>query len=184
VLEGLGDLSAGKLIEAIGESKTQSFERVIFALGIPFIGATAARALASAFPDINKLMSATTDQLEEVDGIGKKMADSVVAYFQSDRHRLIIEKLHRAGVKLVQTAQGQSNVLEGKVFVLTGTLPGLSREAATDMIIRNGGSVSSSVGGKTSYVLAGEKAGSKLNKALEKGIPVISEAEFLRMLAY
>jgi DNA ligase (NAD+) len=181
-LEGLGKKSADNLISGIQKSKTQSLDRLIFALGIPFVGITAARILADHFHDLDSLRAADRISLENLPGIGQKMAESIYQYFKSDTNRKIIEKLRKAGLTFKSGEKNTSGLLTGKTFVLTGTLPNLTREEASNTIIRQGGRVSSSVSRATDYLLAGEKAGSKLNKAKSLGITIINEDEFFKML--
>ena len=181
-LEGMGALSARNLLSGIEKSKTQTLDRLIFALGIPFIGATAARTLADVYGDLDKLIGADEADLEEIEGIGPKMAQRTIHFFQSDINKEIIEKLRLAGVSFQYIRDGDSIKLAGKIFVLTGTLPSLSRDEAKNRILKNGGKVSSTVSVKTSYLLAGEKAGSKLVKAKKLNITIIDENEFLNLL--
>jgi DNA ligase (NAD+) len=178
-LEGLGEKSAGNLISAIEESKKQSLERLIFGLGIPFVGTTAARALAMHFKDLDHLMKAAKQELEELPGIGTKMAESIDSFFKNERNRKLVENLRDAGINFRFLGEAAEGLLNGKTFVLTGTLPSMSREEATNLILSRGGAVSSSVSKKTSYVLAGDKPGSKLDKAKKSGVPVIDEVQFL-----
>jgi len=181
-LEGLGQKSAGNLIRAIATSKKQSLERLIFGLGIPFVGATAARALAGHFRSLDHLIQAGQQELEELPGIGTKMAESITTYFKNERNRKLIENLRAAGLNFHFHGSSGESFLRGKTFVLTGTLPSMSREEATRRILSHGGEVSSAVSKKTSYVLAGDKPGSKLDKAKKSGVPVINEEQFLTLM--
>ncbi len=183
-LERMGEKSAQNLMEAIEKSKRQPLDRLIFALGIPYIGSTAAKLLAKTFKSLDALASASLESLIEIDGIGEKMAQSIVQFFKNEQNRNIIDRLKKAGVQTVLQEQEaeQGSVLEGLTFVLTGTLPNLKRSEAARLIEAHGGKVSSSVSKKTSYVLAGEDPGSKLQKARELGIPIIDEATFLKMI--
>jgi DNA ligase (NAD+) len=181
-LEGMGELSAKNLISGISKSKTQVLDRLIFGLGIPFIGTTAARTLSDIFGDLDSLITADQSALEDIEGIGPKMAISAVRFFQNDQNRQIIEKLRTAGVRFNNAQGGTSKIFTGKTFVLTGTLSSMSREEAKNIILSNGGKVSSSVSSKTDYLLTGENAGSKLNKAEKLKIPIINENELFNML--
>ncbi len=183
-LERMGEKSAKNLMEAIEKSKQQPLDRLIFALGIPYIGATAAKILAKHFKTLEALQNATKEELEQIDGIGEKMAESIVRYFKNEHNRRILKRLKQAGVKteLEEDATVENPVLQGMTFVLTGTLPHLKREEAKALIEKYGGKVSSSVSKKTTYVLAGADPGSKLNKAQQLGIPIIDEATFLKMI--
>ncbi len=183
-LERMGEKSAQNLMEAIEKSKQQPLDRLIFALGIPYIGATAAKILAKHFKTLEALQNATKEELEQIDGIGEKMAESIVRYFKNEHNRRILKRLKQAGVKteLEEDATVENPVLQGMTFVLTGTLPHLKREEAKALIEKYGGKVSSSVSKKTTYVLAGADPGSKLNKAQQLGIPIIDEATFLKMI--
>jgi DNA ligase (NAD+) len=181
-LERMGALSARNLLSGIEKSKTQTLDRLMFALGIPFIGVTAARTLADVYGDLDKLIEADEAALEEIEGIGPKMAQSTFRFFQNDINKEIIEKLRLAGVSFQSISEGESTKLAGKTFVLTGTLKSLSRDEAKNRILKNSGKVSSAVSVNTSYLLAGEKAGSKLAKAKKLNITIIDENEFFNLL--
>ncbi len=176
-LERMGKKSAEKLVEAITQSKSQPLHRLIFGLGIPFIGSTAAKLLSKHFRSIDKLAQADQESLEIVDGIGQKMAQSIIQWFSEENNRRLIEGLRQAGLVFEDFTSSADTFFEGKTFVLTGTLPGLSRNEAVELIEKGGGRVSSSVSSKTNYVLAGENPGSKLEKAKKLGIKIISEQE-------
>ncbi|MGH7994924.1 MAG: NAD-dependent DNA ligase LigA [Opitutaceae bacterium] len=181
--------STDNLLAAIDASKGAELWRFINGLGIPHVGVAAAKDLAGRFRGLEALASAAradflTDKGESrIAGIGETMADAIVGYFGDARHRRLVEDLKALGVRPSAPAGGgDSGVFAGKTFVLTGTLPGLSREEATALIEAGGGKASGSVSKKTDYVLAGEEAGSKLEKARSLGVAVIDEAEFRRML--
>lgn len=181
--ERMGEKSAQNLVEGIKASKKQPLHRLIFALGIPFIGATAARLLARRFRSLTRLKNATKEELVEIDGIGDRMADSITTFFNQEVNTHILNRLAEAGLTMEeQEEETSSGLLEGLTFVLTGTLPTMKREEAAAMIQRNGGTVSTSVSGNTDYVLAGEKAGSKLKKAESLGVKIIGEDAFRNML--
>jgi DNA ligase (NAD+) len=181
-LEGLGKKSADNLISGLQKSKKQSLDRLIFALGIPFVGITAARILADHFHDLDSLSAADQTSLEELTGIGQKMAESICQFFKSSTNRKIIENLRKSGLSFKSREEISGELLAGRTFVLSGTLPNLTREEASNMIISQGGRVSSSVSRTTDYLLVGEKAGSKLHKAKSLEIMIINESEFLKML--
>ncbi len=181
-LDGFAEKSANNLIAAISESKKSGLDRVLFGLGIRMIGSRAAQILAAHFGNIDPLMSASVDELSSISEIGTKMAQSIVEYFKQDKSLYIIERLRAAGVDLTYTSTQKGNNFDGKIFVLTGTLPTLKRNDAKKLIESYGGKVSGSVSKNTDFVVAGEEAGSKLNKALSLGIKVLSEAELTEML--
>jgi DNA ligase (NAD+) len=179
-----GEKSASNLLRNIETSKTRPFWRILYALGIRFVGGQNAQILANAFPSIDELGSASLDVLQSAPQIGPKIAQSVVEYFQQPQNRAVIEKLKRAGVNLRETSAVRPSAdgpLVGKTFVLTGTLPNLSREEATALIAEAGGKVSGSVSKKTDYVVAGESAGSKLTKAEQLGVKVVGESELRKL---
>lgn len=181
-LERFGRKSAQNLIDAIERSKEQGLDRVLVGLGIRMIGSRAAQILANEYENIDALIDASVEELSGVPEIGAKMADSLCAYFKQEKSLDIIERLRCAGVKLTYEAQRAGDALSGKTFVLTGTLPTLKRNEAKSLIESNGGKVSGSVSKKTDFVVAGEEAGSKLEKAKSLGVSVISEAELLDMV--
>lgn len=182
-LERMGKKSAENLVNAIEKSKRDDLYRLVYALGIPHIGAKAAQLLCGSFPSMERVMSAGEEELAAIDGFGGVMAKEVTEFFAHDSARELVERLKELGVNMEAYEQEQAGSLfEGKTFVLTGTLPNLSRKEASDIIQRNGGKVTGSVSKKTSYVLAGEDPGSKLDKANALGIPVLSEEELMAML--
>ncbi len=182
-LERMGEKSAQNLLTAIERSKQQPLDRLIFALGIPYIGSTAAKILANRFKSLQALMNASYEELEQIEGIGEKMAQSIVEFFKNEQNRKVIDELIKAGVRTeAEEQEKQGTELEGKIFVLTGTLPHLKRTEAAKLIEKHGGKVASSVSGKTSFVLAGEDPGSKYDKAKQLGVPIIDEETFLRMI--
>ena len=181
-IDGFKEKSANNLINAIENSKSRNLDKLVFALGIRNVGAKAATLLCEEFNSIEGLINAQITDIIKIDGIGDIMAESVAEYFKSESVRNIIRRLREKGVNMQYTSSVESDVLKGKTIVVTGTLPTLSRDEAEKLIRDNGGKASSSVSKKTSYVLAGEKAGSKLDKANSLGIPVITEEEFLKMI--
>lgn len=181
-LERMGDKSAKNLIDAIEKSKQAGLERLLFALGIRNIGAVAAAALAARFGTLEAAMDATVEDLCAIPDFGEITALCVVNYFSHEQNRNLCRRLADAGLVTTSTAAPTSDRYAGKTFVLTGTLPTMSRDEASALIKAQGGKVSSSVSKKTDYVVAGEAAGSKLTKANELGVTVIDEATLLEML--
>ena len=176
------DKGADNILAAIEQSKQVPFERVLFALGIRFVGEVGAKKLARYFGDIDSLMNASEAELAQVEDIGEKTAQQIYAYFQSPAHHDIVERLRAAGLQMKSAATKVSNALEGKVFVVSGVFARFSREEIKSHIEQHGGKVSSSLSTKTTYLLAGEKMGpEKLKKAEKLGIPIISEEEYLEM---
>ncbi len=180
-LEKMGEKSAENLINAIEKSKENDLSRLIFALGIRNIGQKAGKELAKKFDSLDALVNATVEEISACEDFGTIMAESIVNFFSVEQNMDIIQKLRTAGVNFKSLQKPQGSIFSGKTFVLTGTLPTLSRAEATKIIEDNGGKTSSSVSKKTDYVLLGEDAGSKLDKAIKLGIPTISETEFLKM---
>ena len=181
-LERMGDKSAKNLIDAIERSKQAGLERLLFALGIRNIGAVAAAALAARFGTLDATMDATVEDLCAISDFGEITALCVVNYFSHEQNRALCRRLADAGLVTTSTAAPTSDRYAGKTFVLTGTLPTMSRDEASALIKAQGGKVSGSVSKKTDYVVAGEAAGSKLTKANELGVTVIDEATLLEML--
>ncbi len=181
-LERWGEKSTQNLLEAIDGSRKQPFHRVLFGLGIRHVGAGVAKVLAGSFPSIDALAAATAEELTLTDQVGPKIAESIVHFFADRHNREIVRRLKESGLTLAGMVRAKKGSLSGKTFVLTGTLPSYTREEAGSLIEENGGKVVSSVSKNTSYVLAGDDAGSKLAKARALGIAVISEAEFKKLI--
>jgi len=181
-LERKGEKSAKKLIDNIERSKTADLHRFIYAIGIRMIGERAAKLLADAFQSIDALMDASEEKLLEVAEVGPKVAQSILFYFSVPANRERIEKMKRLGVRPSFVAAATGTALAGKTVVVTGTLTRFSRDEIHRLIEREGGKPAGSVSAKTSYVVAGESAGSKLDKAKSLGVPVLSEDEFLAMI--
>lgn len=182
-LERMGQKSAENLVNAIEASKSRGLARLLYALGIRQIGEAAAEALASRYHDIEELFSATVDDLVAIDDFGTITAENVVRFFATPTTRLLIDELKALGVKTASEATVKvDDRFAGMTFVLTGTLPTMSRSEAEALIKKYGGKTSSSVSKKTSIVLCGEDAGSKLTKARDLGVRVIDESEFLAMI--
>jgi DNA ligase (NAD+) len=185
-MERFGEKSVSNLFNSIEKSKEKPFDKVLFALGIRYVGAGAARKLASHFKSIEALMKATEEEITGVHEIGESISKSVKKFLSDNHNKKIIDELKKAGLKFsfvdVKPAIVKDNFFKGKSFVLTGTLASFTREEAADKIMSFGGNVTSSVSKKTDLVLAGEKAGSKLDKANKLGIKVISENEFQKKI--
>ena len=183
-LERFGEKSAQNLIKSIEESKNVPFDRVLYALGIRYVGKTVAKVLAKHFGNIDNLMSATYEQLIAIPEIGETIARSIIDFFAEPRNRELIEKLRKAGVKMESEQSQTSDKLAGKIFVVTGNFgTPQRRKEIEELVEKYGGKKASSVSSKTDYIIAGEKPGSsKMKKAEQLGIPVISEEEFLKMI--
>ena len=182
-LERMAEKSANNLVSAIEKSKQCELYRVLYALGVRNIGLKAARLVCESFLTIDDIMNAKAEAFEQIEGFGSIMAQSLENYFSLDSTKNLIAELKSLGLEMKPSEQKKKGgVFEGKTFVLTGTLPTMTRSEASKLIEQNGGKTSSSVSKKTSYVLAGEEAGSKLTKAQSLGIDILSEEEFLKML--
>lgn len=177
-----GETSASNLIKSIEKSKTNELSRFIFALGIRMVGERAAKILADHFGSIDALMDATAEELVGIHEVGPKLAESITFYFAIPANRARVEKMKRLGVAPTHVAKVTGDRLAGKTVVVTGTLTRFSRDEIHKRIEREGGKPSGSVSSKTSYLVAGENAGSKLEKANALGVPVLSEDEFLAMV--
>ena len=179
-LERMGTKSAEKLVQAIAASKNQPWSRVLYALGIRYVGNVNAELLTQNFPSVEQLAHASVESLEAVHGIGREIAQSVHQWFQTPANQTLVQRLQAAGLQFAssprETPQATKSV-SGKTFVITGTLPSLTREEAKALIEQAGGKVTSSVSSKTDYLVAGEKAGSKLEKAQQFGITQLSEPQ-------
>jgi DNA ligase (NAD+) len=184
-LERMGEKSAQKLQAAIMAAKHTSLPRFLYALGIRDVGEATALALAQYFRDIAALRRAGEDEIQRVPDVGPVVAKNVAAYFQDSENSGIVDRLLAGGITWPEPAPAAADAdaeLAGKIFVLTGTLQALTRDAAEEAIVRLGGKVSGSVSKKTNYVVAGTEAGSKLKKAEQLGIAVLDEAAFLKLL--
>lgn len=181
-LDRLGEKSADNLLSAIEESKTRGLERLLCAFGIRQVGEVAAAALAQKFGSLTALSEATYEDLCAVPDVGDVTASGIVEFFSSDENRELIGRLAEAGVSMTAEKKQTGDSLAGLTFVLTGTLPNMTRDEASALIVAAGGRVSGSVSKKTSYVVAGSEAGSKLTKAEALGVPVIDEEALLTML--
>jgi DNA ligase (NAD+) len=181
-LERVGKKSAQSLLAEIKNSKKLPLNRVLFALGIRFVGERTAQLLAEAFGSMNALKEASIEELQAVDEVGPRVAEAIHEFFAEEKNRQLVDKLHEAGLTFTAEKKRKSSQLEGMTFVLTGTMLDLTREEAKARIEAAGGRVSGSVSKKTSYVVAGEEAGSKLDKARELKVPVIEQAQLLELL--
>ena len=185
-LPRMGEKMADNLLRNIEESKKRPFWRLLYALGIRYVGSQTAQILAADFADVDALAAASAAELQSIEQIGPVVADSIETYFRQPQNLKVIKKLREAGVNVRgeprKRAAAGSAKFAGRTFVLTGTLPNLTREEAAAMIVAAGGKVSGSVSKKTDFVVAGDSAGSKLAKAQELGVQVIDETEFRKLL--
>lgn len=181
-LERMGKKSAQNAVNAIARSKENDLWRLIFALGIRQVGAKAAKVLAAHFGSMDALRRATAEELTGIDDVGAITADYIIRWMQSSQAADLLERLKNAGVNMACKQEMVDRRFAGMTFVLTGTLTRFTREEAGEMIEQRGGKSASSVSKKTTYVVAGENAGSKLKKAQELQIPVLNEEDFLALL--
>ena len=182
-IERLGEKSVNNLLAAIEKSKSRPFSKVLFAMGVRLVGAGSAAILATHFGSLDALAKATEEDISNVHEIGPGISKSVFRFFRKEENIKIVERLRSAGLKFEQEkSSGSLSKLTGKVFVITGTLPNLSRDEAKDKIIAAGGKVTSSVSAKTNYLVIGENAGSKHKKALELGIEMLTEEQLLSLI--
>ncbi|WP_162426180.1 NAD-dependent DNA ligase LigA [Pontibacter pudoricolor] len=185
-LERMGEKSANNILNSLARSKETPFERVLFALGIRFVGSTVAKKLADQFPDIASLRGATYEELIAVNEIGGRIANSIIEYFAEPDHVVLLERLQAAGLKFKSEnvkPEMQSDKLEGKTFVISGVFETISRDELQQLIISHGGKVVSSISAKLTYLVAGDKMGpAKLEKANKLGITILSEDQFLGMI--
>ena len=177
-LDRMGEKSAENLIRAIENSKANDLSRLLYGLGIRQVGEKAAKTIAAHFGSMDALMAATEEELTEINDVGAITARCIVDYFQGDQAKDLIRRLKEAGVNMESTAQPAGDLLAGLTFVLTGELESASRKEAGEKLEALGAKVSGSVSKKTSAVVAGEAAGSKLRKAQELGVPVLSEEQY------
>ncbi|MBQ3929399.1 MAG: NAD-dependent DNA ligase LigA, partial [Paludibacteraceae bacterium] len=186
MLSGLGEKSGKKILQGVRNSIEVPFERVLFALGIRYVGETVAKKLAQTLGSIDKIAAATMEELVAIDEIGESIAGSVYAYFREPKHSELIEKLKAYGLKMevdLSKKGNSSNILGGKTFVVSGVFENFSRDSIKETIELNGGKISSSISSKTDYVVAGENMGpAKKEKAEKLGVPVIDEMTFIKML--
>lgn len=181
-VERMGDRSTRNLLEEIKESKDMGQARVLYGLGIKFVGSHVAHVLTDKYDSIDEIMEADQEELEEIDEVGPKIAESIVSFFEDEENRQMIEELKRHGVKMEVEREEVEQFLDGMKFVLTGSLDNFTRDEATAEIQKYGGRVTGSVSGATDYVLVGDNPGSKLKKAKEEGTTILEEVEFTEML--
>jgi DNA ligase (NAD+) len=181
-LERMGEKSVDNLLQSIERSKQNDLSRLIFGLGIRNVGRKGADLLCERYPTMDEILSADEENIAEIEGIGPVMAHNIVQYFSLEKSVQLINQLKAAGVNMTHQSKISGNLFENLTFVITGTLNGFTRNEAKDIIERNGGKVSGSVSKKTDYLLAGEAAGSKLKKAQDLGISILSEEQFQRLL--
>jgi DNA ligase (NAD+) len=185
-LEGFAEKRAENLLASIERSKGQPLARLVYALGIHGVGATVAALLARRYVDLSDLAAASREDLQAIEGIGPQIAEAIANWFASPRHSQIVRKLREAGVWPRRTEPGppqSRQTLKGLVLVITGTLPGMSRQQAKNLIERHGGTVSASVSRRTDYLVAGEAAGSKMQKAQALGVAILDEEGLKRLAA-
>ena len=182
-LRGFGEKKADKLLAELQKSKDCELDAFLFAIGIPNIGRKTARDLMAHFGSLEALMQASEEELVSIEDVGEIVAQSITGYFADEENRAVVRRLLSSGVApAIHEAQDAGTLFAGMTFVLTGTLPTLTRAQAEELIRRNGGKAAGSVSKKTSFVLAGESAGSKLTKAQELGVRILSQEEFLAMI--
>jgi DNA ligase (NAD+) len=186
-IDRMGERKVENLLAGVEEAKKRGLARVLAAVGIRHIGVNGSRQIAAHFGDIEKIAAATVEQLEEVEDVGTTTAQSVVQFFQSDVGKQVVADLKQAGVKLdapikAQIAPPADSPFAGKTIVITGTLSSIGRKELTDKLLEMGAKVSGSVSKKTDFLIAGEEAGSKLDKARELGVEVLTEDEFLKLI--
>jgi DNA ligase (NAD+) len=181
-LERMGDKSAENILREVGNSKKLPLERVIYGLGIRFVGERTAQFLAEHFGDMTALENAGEEELQQVEEVGPRIAKSIVEFFAEPKNRELVEELRGAGLQFKGKKKERGTKLAGKTFVLTGTLANYTRDQAKKMIENAGGKVAGSVSKKTDYVVAGSDAGSKLDKARELGITVLDEQGMRELL--
>jgi DNA ligase (NAD+) len=184
-LDRWAEKRADNLFAAIEASKERPFAKVLFGIGVRFVGEETAKILAEHFGSMERLLEANKDNFVQVFGIGERTATAIAAWFQNDDNRQLVQDLSALGLTMQHEGRAIADAVtpvQGKTFVITGTLPTMKRDEAKDLVQRYGGKVAGSVSKKTDFVLAGEEAGSKLEKAQELGVKVINEAELLAMV--
>jgi DNA ligase (NAD+) len=182
-LDRFAEQSAEQLVQAIANSRSQPLSLLLFGLGIRHVGKQVAQTLARHFGTLEALMAATREEIDEIPGVGSAIGDAVADFFAEARNREVMERLRNAGVNFTEPrAPAGNGPFNGLSIVLTGTLPTLSRAKATELIEAAGGKVASAVTKKTSFLVAGDDAGSKLDKARTLGVEILDEAELLRRL--
>jgi DNA ligase (NAD+) len=184
-LEGYGEVSAGNAVESIQRSKEQPFSRVLFGLNIPDVGWVTARNLALHFGTVDRLLDASQEEIQEVEGIGPDRAESIANWFSDEQNRTLVQELRELGLRfeLSEEERPVEGPLTGHTYVITGTLERFSREEAKRALEERGAKVGDSVSKKTTGLIAGESPGSKLEKARKAGVPVLDEDELVRLLS-
>ena len=182
----MGPKSSQNLRDEIEKSKEMDLDRLIYALGIRFVGERTAQAIASHFRDLDSLSKAPPEELIQIEDVGPKVAESIVFFFHQPKNTTLLDKLREAGVNSFSQAEASSEEgpLSGQTFVLTGKLAQFSREEARKEIEQRGGTVTSTVSRKTDYVIAGAEPGAKLEKAQKLGVPVLDEKNFLALISF
>ena len=181
-LPGFKDKSIANLLAAIAAARDRPIDRLLFGFGIRHVGASAARALADACGSIDRVATATVEELAAANGVGTVIATAVREFFDRQDARALLEKLRRAGVRLVEAREKTTGPLTGQTFVITGTLASMSREAAKARLEARGGKVTNSLSGATSYLVVGDAPGSKLDKATKLGVATLDEPAFIKLL--
>ena len=182
-LDRFGEKKVDNLLASIEAAKGRPLARLIASLGIDGVGNTNAQALAEHYHSIDALMNAPAEEIEDVQGVGAVLAQNIVDWFDDDHHQRILRKMQAAGVNMqAEQREVAGDQLAGKTFVLTGTLPNMTRDEASDLIKAHGGKVTSSVSKKTDYVVVGDSPGSKADKAARLNIPILSEADLLALV--
>ena len=183
-LDRMGDKSAARILKGIEASRSKPLPRVLNGLGIPFVGERTASLLAATFGDLDKIAASTEEELQSAQEVGPKVAQAIRGFFENEHNRQLIERLREERLQFTQkiVPKPKNLPLEGKTFVITGTLPTMSREEAKEFIEKHGGKATGSVSKKTNYLVAGEEAGSKLDKAKELGVEILDEAKLLAMV--
>jgi DNA ligase (NAD+) len=185
-LEGFAEKKADNLLESIEASKKQPLERLIFALGIPSIGESASFELSQRYRDLDELSKANDMELQAIEGFGPNMVNSIINWFSSFKNKNTIENFKNLGIwpknEKIHTLSDKTKTLSGLTFVITGTLPNLTRNEISELIVINGGKISSSVSKNTDFLILGENAGSKLNKAQQFNTKILDEKGFLKLL--
>ena len=179
----MGEKSVDNLLEAIEESKKKTFDKVLFAIGIRYVGSGAAKKLAENFGSIDKLITAGEDEISGIHEIGESISKSVREFFSNKSNLKVIDRLRRHGLRFsLEKKKIKNTIFTDKTFVITGTLANYSREEASEIITNLGGKVTSSVSSKTDFLVCGENAGSKLSKAEKLGVKVIKDDEFVKLI--
>jgi DNA ligase (NAD+) len=182
-IERLGEKSVDNLLEAVEESKKKPFDKVLYAIGIRYVGAGAAKKLAKNFGSMDKLIAAQEEEISGIHEIGESISKSVREFFLNKSNLKIIDRLKKHGLSFsLEKKKSKNTIFTGKTFVITGTLSNYSREEASEIVTNMGGKVTTSVSIKTDFLICGENAGSKLTKAEKLGVKVLKDEEFMKMI--